>query len=137
VREPGASGPRGRGLGGRGWADGCRLGGGSRGGEREGARADREPVALARSLAQVAGALGLPSPAVLGRLQARWGEVVGEELRGHVELVAVEGPRLRVVADSPAAAAAARLRRAVVLARAAETAGVTALSELDVRVVRG
>ena len=80
--------------------------------------------------------LGVPAtPATMEAVFARWGEVVGGDLEGHVRPLRVDGHTLVVAADHPAWATRARMQSAQILARV-HALGDTPVERLEVLVER-
>jgi predicted nucleic acid-binding Zn ribbon protein len=80
--------------------------------------------------------LGVPaSPATLEVVFARWDEVVGDDLGGHVRPLRVDGPTLVVAVDHSAWATRARMQSVQILARV-QALGATSIERLEVQVER-
>jgi predicted nucleic acid-binding Zn ribbon protein len=76
-----------------------------------------------------------PTPAVMEAVFARWDELVGTELAGHVRPQRVDGRVLVVAVEHPAWATRARMESGQILARLREL-GETTVDRLEVIVER-
>ena len=79
-----------------------------------------EPLRLSESLGAVAHRLGVGDAPVVGRVFARWAELVGEGVAAHVRPLRVDGDTLVVAVDHPAWAAQLRHIGPDILARVAD-----------------
>ncbi len=97
---------------------------------------DRGPRSLDTSLDAVSRRLGMPDPRGLGRLFARWDEIVGAAMAVHVQPLRLDKESLVVTVDHPAWATQVRHLGDDLLDRVAEQAGVERPNRLEVRVRR-
>jgi predicted nucleic acid-binding Zn ribbon protein len=93
-----------------------------------------EPVRLADALAAVGSELGLPAGSAHGDLEARWSEVVGDDVAAHARLVSVRDGVLTVAVDDPIWATQLRYLETVVVERATAVAGDGVVRAMRVRV---
>ena len=106
-----------------------------RGDRREGSSwTDRGPRPLGGSLEKVAGGLGAPGSAGLGRLFARWTDIVGPAMAAHVRPVRLDAGILVVRVDHPAWATQVRHLTESLLDRVAEVAETERPASLEVRI---
>lgn len=94
------------------------------------------PAPLAQLLDTVLAGLGAPSADAVVLVHERWADLVGAEVAVHVQPVAIESGRLKVVADGPAWASHLRWAEAEVLGRVAALLGPAQVTALVVRVGR-
>jgi predicted nucleic acid-binding Zn ribbon protein len=99
-------------------------------------REDRGPRPVGSSLDQVSSQLGLGDSAGIGRLFARWPEIVGEAVAAHVQPVRVDAKSLVVSVDHPAWATQVRHLGDDLLDRVAEATGTPRPASLEVRIRR-
>lgn len=92
------------------------------------------PRPLAESLDAVAGGLGAPGSAGVGRLFARWPDIVGPVMAAHVDPVRLDERRLVVRVDHPAWATQVRHLSDEVLDRVERVAGIDRPARLEVRI---
>ena len=95
-----------------------------------------EPVPLADALAAVGAELGLPAGNAHGQLEARWFEVMGDDVAAHAHLVSVRDGVLTVTVDGPIWATQMRYLETEVMARAEAVVGPGVVTALKVRVGR-
>ena len=91
------------------------------------------PVPVTRLLDQVMAGLGAPSVEAIVVIHERWVDVVGEELAGHAEPVAVEDGRLRITVDSPAWTSHLRWAEREVLGRLEQLLGSGVVTAITAR----
>ena len=104
---------------------------------RYGTRKTDGPLPLSEALGEVAGQLGLGSPASVASVFTRWDELVGPSISSHVRPLSLVGDTLVVIVDHPAWAVQLRLLAPEILARVSEVCeGPDAPSRLEVRVKR-
>jgi predicted nucleic acid-binding Zn ribbon protein len=82
----------------------------------------------------VAGGIGLSGSAGLGRLFARWSEIVGPSMAAHVTPIRLDTEGLVVRVDHPAWATQVHHLAAGLLDRVAEVAEIDRPARLDVRI---
>jgi predicted nucleic acid-binding Zn ribbon protein len=97
-------------------------------------RGPDEPVALGDALARVRSELGLPESDVLGRLETRWPDIVGEPVAAHARLVALRDGVLTVAVDSPPWATQLTYLERDVVERATAVVGAGSVRAIAVRV---
>lgn len=97
---------------------------------------DPGPRPLDASLDAVSRRLGMDDSRALGRLFARWEEMVGPAMAGHVRPVRLDGDALVVAVDHPAWATQVRHLGDELLDRISEQVGVARPTRLEVRVRR-
>ena len=95
---------------------------------------DRGPQPLGASLERVAGGLGMPGSEGVGRVFARWNEIVGPSVAAHVRPLRFDHDALVVRVDHPAWATQVRHLAEQVLDRVAAVADVPRPDRLDVRI---
>lgn len=95
---------------------------------------DGGPRPLGASLEMVAGGLGVSGSAGLGRLFARWTDIVGPAMAVHVRPVRLDADTLVVRVDHPAWATQVRHLTESLLDRVAEVAETERPRRLDVRI---
>jgi predicted nucleic acid-binding Zn ribbon protein len=95
---------------------------------------DRDPMPLSDALAEVGCELGLPEPAALAALAARWEDVVGSAVAAHARLGALRDGVLTVVVDGAPWATQLRYSEGDVVRVASETVGRGVVRALRVRV---
>jgi predicted nucleic acid-binding Zn ribbon protein len=95
-----------------------------------------EPKSLGTSLDAVTRRLGLEDPKGLGRLFARWPEIVGTAMAAHVKPIRLDGDALVVTVDHPAWATQVRRLGGDLLDRVVEETGASRPTRLEVRVRR-
>jgi predicted nucleic acid-binding Zn ribbon protein len=93
-----------------------------------------EPVPLADALAAVGAELGMPAGNPHGMLEARWSEVMGDDVAAHTHLVSVRDGVLTVTVDGPIWATQMRYLETAVMARAEAVLGAGVVTALKVRV---
>ena len=93
-----------------------------------------EPVRLTDALAAVGSELGLPPGNAHGELDARWNEVVGDDVAAHARLVSVRDGVLTVAVDDPIWATQLRYLETAVVERATAVVGAGVVSAMRVRV---
>jgi predicted nucleic acid-binding Zn ribbon protein len=96
--------------------------------------ADDEPVPLADALAAVKSELGLPPGNAHADLDARWTEVVGDDVAAHARLVSVRDGVLTVAVDDPIWATPLRYLETAIVARATAVTGAGVVTAMRVRV---
>jgi predicted nucleic acid-binding Zn ribbon protein len=99
-------------------------------------REDRGPRPLETSLETVTSQLGLGGSVGIGRLFARWEEIVGPAVAAHVQPVRLDASALVVTVDHPAWATQVRHLGDDLLDRVAEVTGTARPDHLEVRVRR-
>jgi len=99
-------------------------------------REDRGPRPLDASLDHVSSHLGLGASAGIGRLFARWPEIVGPAVAAHVQPVRIDENALVVAVDHPAWATQVRHLGDDLLDRVAEATGTARPASLEVRIRR-
>ncbi len=97
---------------------------------------DRGPRPLESSLDAVSRSLGMSDSMGLGRLFARWNEIVGPAMAPHVQPIRVDRDALVVSVDHPAWATQVRHLGDDLLDRVSEEAGVPRPLRLEVRIRR-
>lgn len=97
-----------------------------------GRRGGDEPVPIGDALAEVGSELGLPDPAVLAVLHARWTELVGENAARHARLRSLREGVLLVAVDAPAWATQLRYLEPDVLRQSAALVGAGAVQKMRV-----
>jgi len=97
-------------------------------------RGEGEPRSLGASLERVAEGLGLPGSGGIGRVFARWTQIVGPTMAAHVTPLLLDAERLVVRVDHPAWATQVRHFSTGLLDRVAEVAQVDRPTVLDVRI---
>jgi predicted nucleic acid-binding Zn ribbon protein len=95
---------------------------------------DHGPQPLGPSLERVAGGLGMPASEGVGRVFARWSEIVGPSVATHVRPLRFDRDALVVRVDHPAWATQIRHLSEQVLDRVATVAEVPRPDRLDVRI---
>jgi predicted nucleic acid-binding Zn ribbon protein len=95
-----------------------------------------EPRSLGTSLDAVTKRLGLEDSKGVGRLFARWPEIVGPAMAGHVQPIRLDGDALVVSVDHPAWATQVRRLGDDLLDRVVEETGASRPGRLEVRVRR-
>jgi predicted nucleic acid-binding Zn ribbon protein len=95
---------------------------------------DGEPVSLADALAEVRAELGLPSTDVVTTLDARWVDVVGEDVAAHAKAVSLRDGVLTIAVDSPPWAAQLRYLTTALVERANALLSVDAVRSIALRV---
>lgn len=93
-----------------------------------------EPVPLSDALAQVGAELGIAPGDAHGRLEARWSEVMGDDVAAHARLVSVRDGVLTVAVDDPIWATQLRYLETAVVTRATALLGPSVVASLRVRV---
>src|SRR5262245_47392936 len=93
-----------------------------------------EPVGLDDALAAVSRELGLPQNDVHARLEARWVDVVGDDVASRARLVAVREGVATIVVDSPPWATQLRFLELELVARANAVVGEPAVRAITVRI---
>ena len=93
-----------------------------------------EPVPLSDALARVGAELGLAPGDAHGTLEARWREVMGDDVATHAQLVSVRDGTLTVAVDDPIWATQLRYLETVVVTRATALLGPGVVTRLRVRV---
>jgi predicted nucleic acid-binding Zn ribbon protein len=88
---------------------------------RAGDEGDPRPVGEA--LDALRAELGLPADDALARLEARWREVVGDDVAAHARIARLRDGTLTVAVDSPPWATQLTYLEAVLVERAAAVAG--------------
>ncbi len=101
-----------------------------------GSRDDGGPRPLGTSLEAVTRRLGMHDARGLGRLFARWPEIVGAAMAGHVQPIRLDERALVVGVDHPAWATQVRHLGETLLDRVAEETGAARPARLEVRVRR-
>jgi len=97
---------------------------------------DAGPQHVSDAMAQVLGRMGASlTPSTMELIFARWEEVVGPELAGHLHPVRVTDAVLLIGVDQPAWATRARMESRQILARLAEL-GDRSIERIDVVVQR-
>ena len=96
----------------------------------------RGPRRLEASLDAVTSQLGLRNSKGLGQLFARWPEIVGEAMAGHVKPIRLDSQALVVSVDHPAWATQVRALGDSLLDRVVEETGAARPQRLEVRVRR-
>lgn len=99
-------------------------------------RRKSEPVRVGSLLPRVLEDLGLGAAHTAMALQARWADIVGEEVAAHSTPDVLRGRTLDVAVDSSAWSHALTLRREELLAGLREALGEAAPQELRFRVGR-
>jgi predicted nucleic acid-binding Zn ribbon protein len=99
-------------------------------------RGKSEPVRVSAVLPRVLRDLGLDAAHAAMTLQARWPEIVGEDVAAHSTPDVLRGRTLDVGVDSPAWSHALTLRREELLARLRAALGDEAPLELRFRLGR-
>jgi predicted nucleic acid-binding Zn ribbon protein len=94
------------------------------------------PRSLETSLDAVTRRLGLKDSRGLGRLFARWPQIVGTAMAGHVQPIRLDADALVVSVDHPAWATQVRRLGGELLDRVADETGAARPSRLEVRVRR-
>ena len=94
------------------------------------------PRRLEASLDAVTRQLGLKDSKGLGRLFARWPEIVGPAMAGHVQPIRLDDQSLVVTVDHPAWATQVRGLGDELLDRVVEETGAPRPARLEVRVRR-
>ena len=84
---------------------------------------DREPRPVGESLDVLRAQLGLPADDALARLEARWSEVVGDDVAAHARIARLRDGTLTVAVDSPPWATQLTYLEAVLTERAAAIVG--------------
>jgi predicted nucleic acid-binding Zn ribbon protein len=97
---------------------------------------DGGPRSLETSLEAVTRRLGMHDARGLGRLFARWPEIVGPAMAGHVQPLRLDEHSLVVSVDHPAWATQVRRLGDTLLDRVAEETGASRPPRLEVRVRR-
>lgn len=95
-----------------------------------------DPVPLADALAKVGAELGLAPGDAHRALDARWSEVMGEDVAAHARLVAVRDGVLTVAVEDPIWATQLRYLEPAVVIRATALLGPSVVTSLRVRVGR-
>jgi predicted nucleic acid-binding Zn ribbon protein len=93
-----------------------------------------EPVPLSDALARVGDELGLAPGDAHARLEARWSEVMGDDVAAHARLVSVRDGVLTVAVDDPIWATQLRYLEAAVVTRATALLGPSIVDRMRVRV---
>jgi predicted nucleic acid-binding Zn ribbon protein len=93
-----------------------------------------EPVPLSDALAKVGEELGLAPGDVHGTLDARWSEVMGNDVAAHARLVSVRGGTLTVTVDDPVWATQLRYLEPAIVTRATALLGPGVVARVKVRV---
>lgn len=101
---------------------------------RAGDRWDHGPRPLGTSLEDVTSTFGMAGSEGVGRLFARWREVVGPSMAAHVRPVRLDAEGLVVRVDHPAWATQVRHLAESLLDRAAEVADIERPPSLHVRI---
>lgn len=91
---------------------------------------------MGASLEEVSKHLGLDDAHAVGRLFARWGEIVGPSLAEHVQPIRIDRERLVVSVDHPAWATQVRHLGTELLDRVTAEAGLERPGRIEVRVRR-
>jgi predicted nucleic acid-binding Zn ribbon protein len=94
------------------------------------------PRSLETSLDAVTRHLGLEDSKGIGQLFARWPEIVGPAMAGHVQPIRLDGEALVVSVDHPAWATQVRRLGDDLLDRVVEVTGASRPGRLEVRVRR-
>ncbi len=97
---------------------------------------EQGPHRLESSLDAVTRQLGMNDPKGLGRLFARWPDIVGTAMAGHVEPLRLDAQALVVAVDHPAWATQVRGLGDALLDRVVEETGAARPQRLEVRVRR-
>ncbi|MBV8464033.1 MAG: DUF721 domain-containing protein [Acidimicrobiales bacterium] len=95
---------------------------------------DQGPQPIGASLDRVAGGLGMPGSEGVGRVFARWSDIVGPTVAAHVRPLRFDRDALVVRVDHPAWATQVRHLSAQVLDRVAAVAEVPRPDRLEVRI---
>ena len=93
-----------------------------------------EPVPLSDALAKVGAELGLAPGDAHGTLDARWREVMGDDVAAHARLVSVRDGVLTVSVDDPIWATQLRYLEAAIIERATALLGPDVVRSVRVRV---
>jgi predicted nucleic acid-binding Zn ribbon protein len=93
-----------------------------------------EPVPLADALAKVGKELGLAPGDAHGTLDARWSEVMGNDVAAHARLVSVRDGTLTVTVDDPVWATQLRYLEPAIVTRATALLGPGVVARVKVRV---
>ena len=95
-----------------------------------------EPSALPQLLDAVLAGLGAPSAEVIVLVHGGWSGIVGDELAGHAQPLAIEDGCLRVGVDSPAWASHLRWSEGEIVARIDRLVGPGEVTSVSTRIVR-
>jgi predicted nucleic acid-binding Zn ribbon protein len=95
-----------------------------------------EPVPLSDALAKVGKELGLAPGDAHHTLDARWSEVVGNDVAAHARLVSVRDGTLTVAVDDPIWATQLRYLEPAIVTRATALLGPGIVTGMKVRVGR-
>jgi predicted nucleic acid-binding Zn ribbon protein len=95
-----------------------------------------DPLPIGASLEQLGEQLGIADTPALGRVFARWAEIVGPAMADHVQPVRVDRDRLVVLVDHPAWATQVRHLGPDLLDRVAAESGLPRPRVVEVRVGR-
>src|SRR5262249_6101373 len=93
-----------------------------------------EPMPLSDALARVGAEFGFAPGDAHGTLDARWTEVMGDDVAAHARLVSVRDGVLTVAVDDPVWASQLRYLETAVVDRATALVGPDVVRELRVRV---
>ncbi len=96
--------------------------------------AGEEPVPLSDALAAVGAELGLPAGNAHADLEARWADVVGDDVAAHAYLVSVRDGVLTVAVDSSIWATGLRYLETTLVERATAIVGPGAVASVRVRI---
>jgi predicted nucleic acid-binding Zn ribbon protein len=96
-----------------------------------------EPVPLSDALAKVGKELGLAPGDAHGTLDARWSEVMGNDVAAHARLVSVRDGTLTVTVDDPVWATQLRYLEPAIVTRATALLGPAVVARVKVRVGDG
>ncbi|WP_426570679.1 DUF721 domain-containing protein [Aquihabitans sp. McL0605] len=95
-----------------------------------------EPSALAGLLDTVLAGMGAPKAEAIIQIHEGWSTVVGDELAGHAQPVAIEDGCLRVGVDSPAWASHLRWSEREIIGRLDRLVGPGVVTSVSTRIVR-
>jgi predicted nucleic acid-binding Zn ribbon protein len=93
-----------------------------------------EPVPLSDALRKVGAELGLAPGDAHGTLEARWREVMGNDVAAHAHLVSVRDGTLTVAVDDPIWATQLRYLEPAIVTRATALLGPDVVTRVRVRV---
>ena len=95
-----------------------------------------EPSALPRLLDAVLAGMGAPKAEAIISVHEGWNGIVGDELAGHAQPLAIEDGCLRVGVDSPAWASHLRWSEREILGRIDRLVGAGVVTSVSTRILR-